>query len=50
MSFRKDVWVSPYNFAGEVTEEIRLPKNIGIYDSTLRDGEQVPGLVFRKNE
>lgn len=50
MSLRKDVWLSPYNFVDEVMQEIRLPEKVGMYDTTLRDGEQVPGLVFRKDE
>ncbi len=50
MSFRRDIWVSPYNFIEDVTGEFKLPSRIGIYDCTLRDGEQVPGLVFRKTD
>lgn len=50
MGLRKDVWVSPYNFIHEAIQETRLPQEVGIYDTTLRDGEQVPGLVFRKDE
>lgn len=34
--------VSPYNAASAP----RLPENITIYDSTLRDGEQMPGVHF----
>jgi len=43
-------WVSGYNFIEEVRKGMRLPRKVGIYDVTLRDGEQVPGLVFRKEE
>jgi isopropylmalate/homocitrate/citramalate synthase len=50
MSHLKDVWISPYNFTEEVLGGIHLPEKVGIYDCTLRDGEQVPGLVFRKDE
>lgn len=50
MSSREDVWVGPYNFADEVMRGISLPEKVGIYDTTLRDGEQAPGLVFRKND
>jgi len=42
-----DTWHgSPYNFAPEVLAEFELPDKIEIYDVTLRDGEQCPGVVF----
>jgi methanogen homocitrate synthase len=50
LSTGKDIYVSPYNFIKEVVGEVRLPEKVGLYDCTLRDGEQVPGLVFRKDE
>jgi len=34
--------VSPYNASSKVT----LPEKIVVYDSTLRDGEQMPGVHF----
>ena len=40
------ICVSPYNFQPEVTKELTLPKNIIVYDTTLRDGEQMPGVSF----
>jgi len=43
-------WVSPYNFIDEVKAEFNLPKKVEIHDSTLRDGEQTPGVVFRKED
>jgi methanogen homocitrate synthase len=43
-------WVSPYNFIDEVRGEFNLPKKVEIHDSTLRDGEQTPGVVFRKED
>ena len=41
-------WVSPYNFVEEVRESFDLPKKVEIHDATLRDGEQTPGVVSRK--
>ena len=43
-------WVSPYNFIDEVTSEFDLPAKVEIHDATLRDGEQTPGVVFRKDD
>jgi len=43
-------WVSPYNFTSDVTAELELPKKVEIHDATLRDGEQTPGVVFRKED
>ena len=44
-------WVSSrYNFVDEALSQLHFPKNIVIYDVTLRDGEQMPGIVFRKDE
>ncbi len=41
-----DVAVSPYNTLPDVLKNFILPENIVIYDSTLRDGEQMPGICF----
>jgi len=43
-------WVSPYNFVDEVTDSFDLPQKVEIHDATLRDGEQTPGVVFRKED
>src|SRR3974377_1243243 len=39
-------WVSPYNFAPEVRASFQLPERVSIHDTTLRDGEQTPGVVM----
>ncbi len=43
-------WVSHMNFADEVKAQFKIPERVEIYDVTLRDGEQTPGVVFRKEE
>jgi len=46
-----DKWfVSPWNYAKEVTEGLNFSKKIEIHDITLRDGEQQAGLVFKKDD
>jgi methanogen homocitrate synthase len=42
--------ISPYGFEPEVRAGWQLPKQVTIHDVTLRDGEQTPGVVFRKDE
>ena len=49
--FQEDKWsISPYNFEEKVLEQFELPKKVKIHDATLRDGEQTPGVVFRKED
>ena len=46
-----DKWfVSPYNYVDEIRKSLKLPEKILIHDTTLRDGEQQPGIVFRKED
>lgn len=44
---REKIAVSPLNFCPEVRGQMRLPERIIIHDTTLREGEQTPGVVFR---
>ncbi len=40
------ICVSPYNSESDIIQALKLPEKIIIYDSTLRDGEQMPGVSF----
>jgi hypothetical protein len=42
--------VSKYCFEPEVRADWQLSPRLTIHDVTLRDGEQTPGVVFRKEE
>jgi len=42
-------WGSEFNYIEEVRSQFKLPKKIKFHDATLRDGEQMPGIVFRKD-
>lgn len=42
--------VSPFNCREDVRFDWKLPSHVLMHDNTLRDGEQTPGVVFRKDE
>ena len=52
MSFHEEGkwWVSPSNYEKDVTENFNFPENIEILDTTLRDGEQQPAIIFNKED
>lgn len=41
-------FISPWTFKDR--EALELPRQVTVYDVTLRDGEQYPGLVFTKED
>lgn len=43
-------WTSPFNYQSEVRAGLDLPEKVLFHDVTLRDGEQTPGVVFRKDD
>lgn len=46
----KNSWVSPLNFHPDVRSKMNLPKKVLVHDVTLRDGEQMAGVVFTEDE
>jgi len=46
-----DKWiVSQHNYAEDVVSQFSIPSEVKIYDVTLRDGEQHPGVVLTKED
>jgi methanogen homocitrate synthase len=47
---KKNIATSNFNSLSIVQQDFTFPDNIIIYDSTLRDGEQMPGLSFHPEQ
>lgn len=43
-------WTSNFNYLPEIRTQFELPAEVLIHDATLRDGEQTPGVVLRKDD
>lgn len=48
MTESKKIFVSPH--IGEIRKNLNLPERVYIFDTTLRDGEQTPGISFTLQE
>ena len=44
--FNDKWWISPLNFISEVRDTFNLPKRIYVRDSTIREGEETPGVCY----
>jgi isopropylmalate/homocitrate/citramalate synthase len=44
------ICVSPYNFEKDVIQPREIPDEVMVYDTTLRDGEQMPGISFNRSQ
>ncbi|KKK40156.1 MAG: 2-isopropylmalate synthase [Candidatus Lokiarchaeum sp. GC14_75] len=44
--FNRNWWVSPLNYNKEVKEPLKLPERVYVRDSTIREGEETPGVYF----
>jgi isopropylmalate/homocitrate/citramalate synthase len=50
MTHTNDYWVSEFNFLPEVTKDLHIPSKVRFYDVTLREIDQTPGAILRKDE
>ena len=48
MTESKKIFVSPH--IDDVRKDLNLPEQVYIFDTTLRDGEQTPGISFTLQE
>ena len=48
--FTDKYWTTPYNWLPEIRSQFDLPERVQIHDATIREGQQTPGVAFRKEE
>ncbi len=48
--FNNKWWVSPLNYINNVRDSFELPKKVYVRDSTIREGEETPGVCYTLNQ
>ncbi len=43
-------WLTPYNWIDEVRSKISPPERVVLHDATIREGQQMPGMAFKRDE
>ena len=43
-------WLTPYNWIEEVRSKITPPERVVLHDATIREGQQMPGVAFKRDE
>jgi len=44
--FNKNWWISPLNYNDDVIKSFNLPEKVYVRDSTIREGEETPGVYY----
>ncbi|GAI01745.1 unnamed protein product, partial [marine sediment metagenome] len=44
--FTDSWWISPFNFSENVLKDFNFPKKVYVRDSTIREGEETPGVYY----
>ncbi len=44
--FNEKWWISPFNYIDEVRDSFNLPERVYVRDSTIREGEETPGVYY----
>jgi isopropylmalate/homocitrate/citramalate synthase len=48
--FNNNWWVSPINYFEELRKNLQLPQKVFVRDSTIREGEETPGVYYNLEE
>ena len=48
--FNEKWWISPLNYDSELIKHFNFPKQVFVRDSTIREGEETPGVYYTLDE
>ncbi|MHA1488710.1 MAG: hypothetical protein ACTSRI_03530 [Promethearchaeota archaeon] len=48
--FNEKWWISPFNYEKELIDSFNMPKKVHVRDSTIREGEETPGVYYTLKE